>query len=517
MKRKLTALLLAVLTLCLCTGAMAAGYPIDTQGKDVSLTVYCANAISNYVTDYNETPFFQEIEKATGIHINFIHPATSGMQEAMNLLFLGKELPDIIMCGNYYDGGVFQGLEDGYFVDLTDYLPEYAPDYWQLITSGDEIWRQVSNGDGRVAAFYTIKEPGDTQHRRMLLTQETLDEIGATIPTTLADVEDVFAKMLAHGITPYILDKTGYEPQFLGMYDLMKGFYKDAEGNILYGQVQPAFKDYLTLMHDWYEKGYISKDFIGSNTKNNQTLFDTGKVGMYFDSCAAAYNRGVANGKTVVTAPYPRLTEGQQLHWDDYKKPGYSMVSDYRCTGVITTTCKNIEAAVQWMNYCYTEAGSTLANWGILGENYDVDANGNKVYNDNMLKNPTMSATNTSYYYKQHVWAKLRQPDVVCHAELKTNEGALSIRLRWGDDPLVDNTLVLPTLSYTSDQLNDKNDIMNDLEIYVNEKVLQFITGDEPLDNFDTFVENVWGMGLQDAIDIVAEAYTAYENIHAPQ
>ena len=146
-----------------------------------------------------------------------------------------------------------------------------------------------------------------------------------------------------------------------------------------------------------------------------------------------------------------------------------------------------------------------------------MDANGNKVYNDNMLKNPTMSATNTSYYYKQHVWAKLRQPDVVCHAELKTNEGALSIRLRWGDDPLVDNTLVLPTLSYTSDQLNDKNDIMNDLEIYVNEKVLQFITGDEPLDNFDTFVENVWGMGLQDAIDIVAEAYTAYENIHAPQ
>lgn len=74
MKRKLTALLLAVLTLCLCTGAMAAGYPIDTQGKDVSLTVYCANAISNYVTDYNETPFFQEMEKAHG-HPHQFHPS----------------------------------------------------------------------------------------------------------------------------------------------------------------------------------------------------------------------------------------------------------------------------------------------------------------------------------------------------------------------------------------------------------------------------------------------------------
>lgn len=517
MKRKLTALLLALVTLCMCTGVMAeAAYPIATD-KPVTLTVYCANSISDYVTEYNETPFFQEMEKATGIHIEFQHPATSGMQEAMNLLFLGKDLPDIILCGNYYDGGVFQGMEDGWFVDLTDYLPTYAPDYWRLITSGDDIWREVANGDGRVAAFYAIKGPGDTQHRRMLLVQETLDAIGASIPTTLAEVEDMFQKMLDNGITPYIPDNSGYEPQFLGMYDLKKGFYKDEAGNILYGQVQPAFKEYLTLMHTWYEKGYISKDFIGSTTKKNKTLFDTGKVGMYFDSCAAAYNRGVANGVTVVTAPYPRLYEGQQLHWDDYVQSGYKKVSDYRCTGVITTTCKNIEAAIQWMNYCYTEAGADLANWGIAGVNYDVDENGSKTFNDTMLNNEKMSATNTSYYYKQHVWAKLREPDVVCHAELQTNAGALSIRLRWGDDPLVDDSLVLPDLSYTADQLTAKNDIMTDLETYVNEMVQKFITGDEPLDNFDAYVEQVWALGLQDAMDIVAEAYASYESIKAPQ
>lgn len=33
MKRKLTALLLAVLTLCLCTGAMAAGYPSTPRAR----------------------------------------------------------------------------------------------------------------------------------------------------------------------------------------------------------------------------------------------------------------------------------------------------------------------------------------------------------------------------------------------------------------------------------------------------------------------------------------------------
>lgn len=518
MTRKLTAFLLALLMLTVSLGAMADSlYPIDTKGEKVTLQVFCLNSISNYVTDYNETPFFQELEKATGIHIDFIHPAQSGMQEQMNLLFLGKELPDIILCGNYYDGGVFQGVSDGYFVDLSKYLPTYAPEYWALITSGNEIWREVANADGTVAAFYTIKEPGDTQHRRMLLVQETLDQIGCDIPKTLADVETMFEKMLANGITPYILDASGYERQFLGMYDLIQDFYLDAEGNVAYAQVQPAFKEYLTLMHDWYEKDYISKDFAGSTTKNNQTLFDTGAVGMYFDSCAAAYNRGQANGKTVVTAPYPRLAEGQQLHWDDYMKEGYSKVSDYRCTAVITTACKNIETAVQWLNYCYTKEGALLANWGIEGESFVTDAEGNKTFTDNMLKNETMSATNTSYYYKQHVWSKLREPDVVCHAELRTNPGALSIRLRWGDDALVDADLVLPTLSYTEDQLTAKNDIMNDLDIYVDEMVLKFITGIEPLDNFDAFVKNVWNMGLQEAIDITAEAYAAYETIVAPK
>ena len=518
MFRKLMAGLLT-LALVFSAGISLAevSYPINTNGEAVTMTVLCANAIYNYVKDYNETPFFQELEKATGIHIEFIHPATSGMEEQTRLLFLGGDLPDIIMCGNYYDGGVFQGVADGYFVDLAKYMPEHAPDYWSLITSDDTIWREVSNGDGTVGAFYTIKQPGDTQHRRMLLIQETLDKIGCEIPTTLADVEDMFAKMLAAGITPYIPDKSGLEAQFLGLYDLVKGFYMGLDGNVAYCQVQPAFKEYLTLMHDWYEKGYISKDFAGSSTKNNQTLFDTGAVGMYFDSCAAAYNRGQKAGFTVVTAPYPRLAETQQLHWDDYMKSGYSMVSDYRCTAVVTTSSKHVEQAIEWLNYCYTQQGALLANWGEEGVNYDVDAEGNKVYNDTMLKNPLMTATNTSYYYKQHVWSKLREPDVVCHAELRTSPGALSIRLRWGDDPLVDAALVLPEVPYTADQLTAKNDVMADIDTFVSEKVLQFITGDYPLDKYDEYVSTVWGMGLQDAIDIVTEAYNAYEEIHVPQ
>ena len=40
--------------------------------------------------------------------------------------------------------------------------------------------------------------------------------------------------------------------------------------------------------------------------------------------------------------------------------------------------------------------------------------------------------------------------------------------------------------------------------------VLKFIVGTEPLDNWDTFVSTVEGMGLQEALDAMQSAYDRY-------
>ena len=39
---------------------------------------------------------------------------------------------------------------------------------------------------------------------------------------------------------------------------------------------------------------------------------------------------------------------------------------------IITPSCKNIEAAVMFLNYGYSEAGSKLFNFGIEGESFEV-------------------------------------------------------------------------------------------------------------------------------------------------
>ena len=71
--------------------------------------------------------------KNTGINIEFTHPVAGQEKEQFNVMMLSGQLPDIVGGAQTYQGGVFQGVKDGYYVDLAPYLEENAPDYLSLI------------------------------------------------------------------------------------------------------------------------------------------------------------------------------------------------------------------------------------------------------------------------------------------------------------------------------------------------------------------------------------------------
>ena len=494
-----------VLALLLLLGAFSAVAEVAYPREKDELTVWMENPLPDYVANANDLPFYQALEEATGVHINFIHPTSSNVKEQFNLLMFDNQLPDIICGGNLYEGGVFQGIKEGVFLDLAPYLAEYAPDYYAIITANDAIYREIANADGQIGYFGRIKLEKDPPFRRMVLKQEMLDELGIAIPETLDEVENMFQLMLDKGITPFMLKANGMEPNFMGMYDVIAGFYQK-DGEILFGQIQPGFKDYLTLMHSWYEKGYISKDFANQTGVN--TMFDNGEIGTYYDAIVATYNRGQRYGATIVAAPYPRLNKEQQLHWEDTQYGNFIFNSN-NDNIVITADCKKIETAMKWLNYRYTAEGADLCNWGIKGVSYEV-VDGKKQYLPAMIANEKFTPEQTSYYYKMHLGAKLAEPDVVCHANLLASEGARNSRMRWADCNYIDMDYVLPTLAYTADQNARRAKIMSEVNTYVDEMVLKFIIGTEPLDHFDAYVEQVKSMKLDEATQIVTEAYQAY-------
>lgn len=492
-------------------GEVVNTYPIVTDGS-VTLKYWTElnGSASKFIQSYAENTAYQEMEKRTGVKIDFIHPAIGQVQEQFNLLMASGDLPDILGSANKYKGGEFQGMYDGFFQDITDLLPQYAPDYLSYIQKDEEFFREVSNDDGRITGFYGYKPFGDPPFERVVLRQDVLAELDMEIPKTLDDYEKLFAAMLSKGITPFMLGKDGYNLQFSGMFGAptTRGvFYKDESGKVVFNQVSPGFKEYLTLMNSWYQKGYISKDFTTVDTNQTNTLFDTKKIGTFIGPIVANFNRGATQGIEVTSAPYPRLKEGDQLHYENTNI--WPLVGKDSQMAVVTKNCKNLEAAVRWLNYGYTPEGADLMNWGVEGVNYDVK-DGKKVYNDTMLANSKFGTEEASYIYKMHFAPKAVEFDTICHANLLKSPDALASRFKWADDPNIDSSYQLPPFQLSTDEQNKVTNLMTEINTYADEMVLKFITGAEPIASFDKYVETINSMGLPEVLQIRQAAYDRY-------
>lgn len=513
MKRTLILFLtLALMASLLPLGSLAeapAGAPyVNTTGEPATLTVfqYMDSNLQDYISDWNETPFYQKLEELTGVHIEFVQPTSSAATETLNMLMISGEMPDIIVSSNFYTGGPYQGYVDGYFIDLAPYMEEYAPEYWSIITSDNSIWRETVDDGGVISSFYRILQEPNPAFMRLVLKQEMLDQLGVTdIPVTIADWEALFQKMLDAGITPFVLQANGYDEKFMGAFDVMEDFYQ-VDGQIKFGQVEEGFKQYLTLMHEWYEKGYISKDFV--SVSNVDTLFSMGEIGTYNKPIVAAYNFGEREGYTVLSTPYPRQSADQVLHWDHYTN---TMVKKDQNFGniAISTSCKNIELAMKWINFYYTEPGIELCNWGVEGLNFEY-VDGKPQYLPVMWDYKGYSAEGLNYYFKGHNWATYAYSDTACHANLLKSPEAAAIREQYGDDPLLDSAFYLPSISLTEEETDTKSTIMTDIDTYVDEMVLKFIIGTEPLSNWDAYVSTIMGMGLEEVIAVEQAAYDRY-------
>ena len=65
-------------------------------------------------------------------------------------------------------------------------------------------------------------------------------------------------------------------------------------------------------------------------------------------------------------------------------------------------------------------------------------------------------------------------------------------------------------IAETAEETDELNRIMTDINTYREEMTYKFITGQESLDNFDAFVEQIKSQGIEDAIQIKQDALDRY-------
>ncbi|WP_127587472.1 extracellular solute-binding protein [Paenibacillus koleovorans] len=472
----------------------------------------------NGMNSLNDMEAYKELERITGIHADFKHPASGQENNQFNLMMSSGDFPDVIEWNwNNYPGGGRAALDSGAIVKLNDYIDKYAPNLKKLLTDNPEIRKQISTDNGDIYSFPFVRNAPTLQtYFGLGIRKDWLDKLQLQVPTTIDEWHTVlkaFKEKDPNGNgkadeLPLLLNKGTFNwgNPIINAWGIRNDFYLDTGGKVQYGALTTQYKEFLTTMRAWYKEGLIDPDYPATDAKQ-KTAKVTGELVGATDVTVGGGIGTFMNAMkdknpafNMVGAPYPTLKKGD--------KPVLGQMEPiFNGLGAaISKKNKNIVETVKWLDYKYGQAGSMLFNFGVEGKSYTM-VNGFPTYTDDVMKNKdglTFGVALTKYAipFGAPISQDTRYMDQ--NAAMPQQKEALKL---WTQP---DNRGWLPTLSLTTDEASKFATIMNDVKTYNDEMFDKFIMGAEPIENFDKFVERLTKMNIQEAIKIQQAAYDRY-------
>lgn len=481
-----------------------------------TLTIWMRNDVTQLNAcggDLNNSPFFQKLEELTNVHIEWAIPASGSEKEQMGLLFASGELPDIMYYAPgqvEYQDGLDAAVDDEYLLDLTPYLAEYAPNYLAAINNGgDELQKIVKTDAGRYVAMYTIAQEEQPPFYGYMVRQDWLDDLNLDTPVTIADWEEMLTQFKEVKGASAALSMHSYFLWELGAGMGAYGTFYQKDGDVSYSIYNDAdtCKEYLSILNRWYSNGLIDPDFASSSAFWGDPVLinndNCGAVLTMYTLPATTFKTALDNGAEFSAVTAPVKNTGDKIN---YRRPNDLTNFPY----VVSTDCKNPELAIRWIDFLFSEAGALLANYGVEGETYTVDDNGEPHFTDLVLANPdglsfdealriyTLAPSAPASYYDY-----TRELDAV-------PADAIEMCEVWNQ---ATSTYFYPTAAnMTAAENTEYSQIFSDIQTYVQENTLSFVTGAKSLDEFDDFVATLKSMNIERCIELKQIALDRYNN-----
>ena len=500
-------------------GTAAASSTESSGDGDNTYTMFMRSA---YVDWIKELKWYDVAEERTGIHVDYI----SGPEEAADVYsevdqrVISGDLPDAVMTKlaqtNVYG-------PQGVFADLAPYIEKYAPNLQKYIDDNPDYKALVTDADGHI--YGLCKE-----------TPIFADLIGYRVdhfkaagidPDSIVTVDD-FTKALETLKAYYGKDNPNYYPltgrdtairfaawfgaasnisstESNGIY--INGHYKDGSIDIM---SDGAYK-MVETMKKWYDEGLIQPEWVAGTFSEAdwEAAMLNGNGSIFYDY----YNRAEWFMENGGPDNDPNYQMGVlNFIKDDNGNPQKMTVSmkyNDECVTAINANCSEdkIKTILTFIDYFYSEEGEILANYGVEGESFKTDANGDKEF---IVDYQTEEATPAG----EKRWSFLSDRFTVCKPV--DNEGFF----KWNAPLIAEATGRLFTdenlgtsyvLKFTDDQSKEVTNLLASVFDAQMSGIAQFIDGARELtpDNWAAFQQEMNDLGLSRIEEIQLAAYQA--------
>ena len=454
----------------------------------------------------------QEAEKLTNVHIDWTMVAAASFGEQFNVMVASDEYCDIMgFVNSNYVGGIAGALNDEVIINIKSYLADYAPNYSARIDDIEYGWAQVSLDDDTVGAIYSLDDTSLAAGTRGLAIRgDWLKALGLETPETYEEFHDVFTAMKTeYGCYGFCLSgqiiewgypfvggygTPGYSLSFFGS----DSYWYQVDGTVKNALIEDGFKKYLETMHQYYEEGLISPDFMTVAEQPN----DPDKIGDMANGVYASFGISYGNIDTILAnstdenieilaVKGPVENKGDKVHFCDYMP-----IMTNALESSISSACENPELAIAWLDFWYSETGYMLYDAGVEGTTYEI-RDGVVYYTDLIVNNEyDLPIENASQLYcPAGMISSYRF--VVTSSYPQASLDAINV---WSEG--FDHEYVMPVMTLSLDEIEEYNNGLADLQTFAKECIPAFINGSKSLDEWDSYVETLKSLGIEEKIAI---------------
>jgi len=540
MKRKWSGVLGAALTVSLAlSGCGASDNGKDGGGKDSSAKSDNAAAVNKtglpivsekltldmvapkaaLAPDFGSMELFKRLEKEDNIHINWKNIPDTDYKEKKNLLLASGDLPDAFYAADFSDYELVTYGKDGTIIPLEQLIADYAPNLSKLLAERPDIKAAITSPDGHIYGLPSFEENElGTNPFFHVINKSWLDKLGLPMPQTLDDYTNALVAFktqdpngnskpdeipLSFMHMGWCMDIGGLFGAF-GMPDNLE--HRIVRDNkVIFTAIQPEYKEALKYFNEkWYKQGLIDPES--------------------FTQEAPQY---LAKGKTSTE------TLGSFVWWEVEEVVGADRAKDYALvppltgpTGqktigrgngggpskgsfVITKADKHPEATIRWVDEQYEPYMAAQMHWGPIGVIYEKDANG-KLVNLPLPEGTSMGE------YRQQVAVGGGAPGVITKTDFQTivdmepRAKQRKLDLEQYYEPFMEKENY-PNIFFLPEELEKINKIEPNLIKFVNTERAKFIAKGNVDAGWDSYVNKVKAMGLDELMEIYQKGLDRYK------
>ncbi len=498
----------------------SADYGFNEEGLpivDKTLTLTFGGSKAPLAPDYSEMALVQQWEADTNIAIDWQNLPDQVYAEKKNLMLASGDLPDVLFNSGLSDAEVVQNGTNGTLLPLEGLIDEYAPTLSAILDDRPDIRAAITASDGHIYTLPSVEELGLVQYPNFLFINKSwLDALGLPMPTTIDEYHDALEAFKTqdpngNGVADEIPLSFRTDSFCANPNDLIAALGGQPENNdhriVVDDKVEftantDEYKAGVAALGEWYADGLIDPESFSQDD--------------------VAY---LSKGKSAT----PVL--GSFIWWEGKEMVGEDRADDYALVGILEGTdgeklasvANNQEigrgamaitraneypaATMRWADRLFDPVMSAQSNWGPIGVTLEEDADG-------ILVQIPAAAGESEGERRQRVApggpkiTTAKDFETVVAPEPRAKERQDLVTEFYA--PFQAND-AYPPVMLSNEELDQVSFANTDINTLVKEKFASWIVNGNVDAEWDSYVTQLQGLGIDDVVATYQQAYDRFQ------